>query len=363
MASVLIMAGGTGGHIYPGLAVARELQKNGIEVTWMGTRKGLESRVIPQADIEIDFVSISGIKGRGLLPWMLMPFRLTYAFVQSVRILMKRRPSVVLSMGGFVAGPGGVMAWLLRRPLIIHEQNAIPGFTNRMLALFARRILTGFPAVFGRYPKALYTGNPVRDSIRNIPLPEDRPESDQEAFKVLIIGGSRGARRINQVMADVFHFWSDESAPEVWHQCGEQLLQETTARYGRHAEAGSESRLKLVPFIDNMDEAYAWADVVVCRAGAMTIAELACAGLASVLIPFPYAADDHQTANADYLVQRDAAILIPEDQLSAKRLHEVLHELAHNRQVVKRMANQARSCAMPDAAETVAGICRESMYA
>ncbi len=363
MSSVLIMAGGTGGHVYPGLAVAQALRESGIEVIWLGTRKGLESRVVPAAGIELEFISISGIKGRGILQWALMPFRLAIALTQSFRILMRRRPSVVLSMGGFVAGPGGLAAWILQYPLLIHEQNAIPGFTNRILSLFARRILTGFPGVFGRYPKTLHAGNPVRESIINIPMPEERLRSHQGALRILVLGGSQGARHLNQAIADVFHLWRDETSPEVWHQCGERMFDETKERYGKHSSADADSRLKLVPFIENMDEAYRWADVVICRAGAMTIAELACAGLASILVPFPYATDDHQTANANYLAEHDAAVLIPDSQLSVERLHEVLHELDQNRDVIQKMAIQARACAMPDACNTVIEVCTEVMHA
>ena len=361
MSSVLIMAGGTGGHVYPGLAVARALQEKGIEVIWLGTRKGLEARVIPEAGIELEYISISGLKGRGLLHWLLAPFRILIALFQAMQILRRRHPSMVLSMGGFVAGPGGLVAWLMGRPLVIHEQNAIPGFTNRILAMFARRILTGFPGVFGHFPKTLHTGNPVRERIRSMPDPDTRLQSHQGPLRVLIIGGSQGARRLNQAVADVMHLWRDESAPEIWHQCGERLLEETRNRYGKRIL--DKGHIRLVPFIEDMEKAYEWADLVICRSGAMTVSELACAGMASILVPFPYATDDHQTANANYLVERDAAVLIPEDQLSVERLHEVLHELDQNRDVIKQMSMHARASAMPDATDTVSQVCREVMYA
>ncbi|MDX5151812.1 MAG: undecaprenyldiphospho-muramoylpentapeptide beta-N-acetylglucosaminyltransferase [Acidiferrobacterales bacterium] len=361
MSSVLIMAGGTGGHVYPGLAVARELQAQGIEVVWLGTRKGLEARVIPEAGIEVEYISISGLKGRGILQWMLAPFRVLVALVQALRILRRRHPTLVLSMGGFVAGPGGLVAWLLGRPLVIHEQNAIPGFTNRILSMFARRILTGFPGVFSRFPKTLHSGNPVREGIRSMPDPEQRLHSHKGPMRILVIGGSQGARRLNQAVADVMHLWRDESAPEIWHQCGERLLQETRDRYGKRIL--DKGHIRLVPFIEQMEQAYDWADLVICRAGAMTISELACAGMASILVPFPYATDDHQTANANYLVERDAAVLIPEDQLSVERLHEVLHELDQNREVIEQMSIHARASAMPDATDTICEICHEVMYA
>lgn len=361
MNSVLIMAGGTGGHVYPGLAVARALQQSGIEVVWLGTRRGLEARVIPEAGIDLEFITISGIKGRGLIGWLMMPLRVAVASIQALKILRRRQPSVVLSMGGFVAGPGGLVAWLTRRPLVIHEQNAIPGFTNKVLAIFARKILTGFPGVFARYPKSLHAGNPVRSSILGLPDPETRLKRHRDGLRVLVIGGSQGARQLNHVVADVMHLWQDESAPHVWHQCGERLLAETQERYGKKALDGG--RVKLVAFIDDMGEAYRWADVVVCRSGAMTIAELACAGMASILVPFPFATDDHQTANARFLSDRGAAMLIPEHELAAEALHDILHELAQNRDVVERMSCEARACAMPGATDTVVEACQEVMVA
>lgn len=361
MSSVLIMAGGTGGHVYPGLAVARALQQDGIDVVWLGTRRGLEARVVPEAGIDLEYITISGIKGRGWLQWLLMPVRVMIALAQALKIIRRRKPSMVLSMGGFVAGPGGLMAWLLRKPLVVHEQNAIPGFTNRVLSLFAQRILTGFPDVFSRFPKTMHVGNPVRSDIVRLPEPAKRVADHGGALRVLVIGGSQGARRLNQAMADLMHLWQDETLIDVWHQCGERLLEETRERYGERL--AQNTRLKLVPFIEDMNEAYQWADLVICRAGAMTVAELACAGMASILVPFPYATDDHQTANAKYLADRGAAMLIPEHQLTVDSLQDMLHELAQNRDVIQRMSEQARGAAMPDATNTVVEVCREVMHA
>jgi len=361
MSCILIMAGGTGGHVYPGLAVAHALQEKGFDVVWLGTRRGLEARVVPAAGIEVEYISISGIKGRGWWQWILAPARVVIAMTQAYKILRKRHPSMVLSMGGFVAGPGGLTAWLLGRPLVVHEQNAIPGLTNRILALFARRILTGFPGVFSRFPKTLNTGNPVRAAIGAVPEPAERLNKHTGPLRILVLGGSQGARRLNQVMADVMHLWRDERAPEIWHQCGERMFDETSKRYGQRLAA--RSNIRVVPFIEKMEQAYEWADLVICRAGAMTVAELACSGSASILIPFPFATDDHQTANANFLVERDAAVLIPESQLSIERMHEVLHELDQNRDVILQMAEHARACATPDATNTVSEICREVAYA
>jgi len=359
MSRVLIMAGGTGGHVFPGMAVARALRDKGIEVVWMGTRKGLEAKLVPAAGFHLEYVSISGLKGKGLLTWLLLPFRLARALMQSWAIVRRQQPNLILSMGGFVAGPGGLVGWMMGKPVVIHEQNGIAGFTNRILSIFATRIMTGFPGVFGRYPKTEYVGNPVRADISVLAMPDVRLADRSGRLRVLVIGGSQGARKLNQVVADVFHQWDAASAPEVWHQCGERWLEETRERYG---ETGAR-KIRLAEFIDNMAEAYEWADVVICRSGAMTIAELAAAGMASILVPFPFAADDHQTANASFLAERDAAVLIPETQLTIERLHEVLHDLDQNRNVIVKMAMNARSCATPDACERVVDICEEVMYA
>lgn len=359
MSRVLIMAGGTGGHVYPGLAVAQALREKGVEVVWMGTRKGLEARVVPAAGFSLEFINISGLKGKGMLTWLLLPFRLSRALLQSWAIVRRLQPTAILSMGGFVAGPGGLVGWLMGKPLLVHEQNGIAGFTNRILSLFAKRIMTGFPGVFSHYQKTEYVGNPVRAEIGALAMPDIRLATHSGPLKVLVIGGSQGARKLNQVIADVIHQWDTESSPEVWHQCGERWLEETRERYG---EAGRK-KIRLMPFIENMAEAYDWADVVICRSGAMTIAELAAAGVASVLVPFPYAADDHQTANAAFLAARDAAVLIPEAQLTVGRLHEALHDLDQNRDVILKLAMNARACAMPGACDRMVEICQEVTYA
>jgi UDP-N-acetylglucosamine--N-acetylmuramyl-(pentapeptide) pyrophosphoryl-undecaprenol N-acetylglucosamine transferase len=359
MSRVLIMAGGTGGHVFPGLAVARALRDKGVEVVWMGTRKGLESRLVPAAGFRLEYVNISGLKGKSVWTWMLLPFRMVRALIQSWVIVRRQKPNLILSMGGFVAGPGGLVGWIMGKPLLIHEQNGIAGFTNRILSLFAVRIMTGFPGVFGRYLKTSYVGNPVRAEISAMAMPDARLAGRNGRLRVLVIGGSQGARKLNQVVADVMHQWEAVSAPEVWHQCGERWLEETRERYG---DPGTR-KIRVTEFIENMAEAFEWADVVICRSGAMTIAELAASGTASILVPFPHAADDHQTANAMFLSERDAAVLIPESQLTIERLHEVLHDLDQNRDVILKLATNARSCATPDACDRIVGICQEVMYA
>ena len=358
MTSVLIMAGGTGGHVYPGLAVAQVLHHRGVNVVWLGTRQGLEAKLVPPAGFHMEWISIKGLRGRGVTGWLLLPFRMMIAMGQALSVFLRRRPSVVLSMGGFVAGPGGLVAWLLRRPLVIHEANAVPGFTNRLLAMFASRILCGFPGTFGSRPGIKHVGNPVRKEIFELPAPEARMAVEHKQLRVLVIGGSQGARALNSAVASSFREMDAESRPELWHQCGARWLGETRAAYGESLNA-----VRLVEFIEDMADAYRWADIVLCRSGAMTVAELAAAGVGAILVPFPYATDDHQTANARYLVDRDAAILLPEAECTSARLNELFISLGQNRDVVLKMAQHARECAMPGADMAVALACEELAHA
>ncbi|MFO7604085.1 MAG: undecaprenyldiphospho-muramoylpentapeptide beta-N-acetylglucosaminyltransferase, partial [Gammaproteobacteria bacterium] len=284
---IMIMAGGTGGHIFPALAVAHELRQQGHRVTWLGTPHGMEARLVPQAGYAMEYISIQGLRGHGVARWLLAPFKLLGAILQALRILSRQRPHVVLGMGGFVAGPGGVASWLWRCPLVIHEQNAAPGLTNRLLARLATTVLQAFP---NSLPKARLTGNPVRDSISRLAPPEQRYAQRQDALRILILGGSQGALILNQIVPAALARVGAQPPLQIWHQCGERHLQATLETY---ADAGVHARV--AAFIDDMAEAYAWADLVICRAGALTIAELAAAGVAAVLIPFPHAVDDHQT--------------------------------------------------------------------
>jgi UDP-N-acetylglucosamine--N-acetylmuramyl-(pentapeptide) pyrophosphoryl-undecaprenol N-acetylglucosamine transferase len=358
MNTVVITAGGTGGHVLPGLAVARRLHGEGVQVIWMGTRRGLEAKLVPPTGIHMEWISIQGLRGRGLLGWLLLPFRALYAMFQAGFILLRRRPAAVLSMGGFVAGPGGLMAWVLRRPLIVHEQNAIPGFTNRILSLFATRVLTDFPGTFSHLPGVQHVGNPVRPEIRKIPAPEERLADRTGALRVLVVGGSQGARSLNRAVARTYSQFLAGEAVEIWHQCGERWLDETRAAYGADHDT-----VRLEAFIDDMAAAYAWADIVLCRSGAMTVAELAVAGVGAILVPFPHATDDHQTANARFLAEHGAAVLLPELECTPSRLGELFRELATERGPIVRMAIHARECSTPDADETIARICREVMHA
>ncbi len=352
--AVLIAAGGTGGHVYPALAVAEALRARGIRVTWLGTRRGIEARVVPAAGIPIDWVTIRGLRGSGALGWLLLPWRVPVAMFQSWRVLRRRRPVSVLAMGGFVAGPAGVVARLMRRRLVVHEQNAVAGLTNRWLALVADTVLCGLPGAFGALPGARHVGNPVRTAILNLPAPSARLAGRGGRLRLLVIGGSQGARVFNEVVPQALARLPAGSRPEVRHQCGAGAGAATGDAY-RHAAVEAQ----VGEFIEDMAAAYAWSDLVLCRAGAMTVAELAAAGAASILVPFPYAADDHQSANARYLAERDAAVLVPQTGFDPAHLAELLAGFAANRELLVRMAENARACAMPDAAETVATLCVE----
>jgi len=349
---VLIMAGGTGGHVFPGLAVARRLLQKRVQVVWLGTRHGLEARLVPASGLAIDmeWITIRGVRRKGWLGWLLLPFTLIYAMAQAFRVLRRRKPDAVLSMGGFVAGPGGLMAWIMRRPLLIHEQNAIPGMTNKWLALIADQVLSGFPDAFGSHIAARPVGNPVREEIAQLPPPEQRLAGRSGCLRLLIVGGSQGAKIFNDVVPEAVKALAAGGCPEVWHQCGRDAAARVTRAYDKVPA-------KVTEFIDDMAAAYAWADVILCRAGAMTIAELAASGSAAILVPYPQAVDDHQTANARFLADRDAAVLVPQPEFNVARVRELLEGFAANRDLLLKMARAARHLAVTDAAETVAGLC------
>jgi len=345
---VMIMAGGTGGHVYPALAVADELRARGVPVVWLGTRKGIEAKLVPDAGIAIEWLGVAGLRGKSLFTRLLAPVNLLLACGQALRIMLKRKPCVVLGMGGFVSGPGGFIAWLLRKPLLIHEQNALPGLTNRLLAKLAGRVMEAFPGSF--VGEALHVGNPVRHSIASLPSPEQRLKNRQGALRLLVFGGSLGAARLNEVVPQALARLSQDQPVQVRHQAGPKNIEQARANYAKlHIEA------RVDAYIDDMAEAYAWADLVICRAGAMTIAELAAAGVAAILVPYPYAVDDHQTANARYLADAGAAVLLPQDELKPERLAAVLAELS--RQQLLDMANRARRLGMPEATRLVTEQC------
>jgi UDP-N-acetylglucosamine--N-acetylmuramyl-(pentapeptide) pyrophosphoryl-undecaprenol N-acetylglucosamine transferase len=351
-APVMIMAGGTGGHIFPGLAVAQALRARGVPVVWLGSSHGLENRLVPAADITLDTIAVTALRGRGGLSLLLAPLRLARALWQAVGVLRRRRPRSVLSLGGFAAGPGGLAAWLLRRPLLVHEQNRVPGMTNRCLSHFARRVLSGFPDAFPSAMRAEMVGNPVRPAIAAVPPPDARFASRGLARRLLVLGGSQGARALNLALPTALAAVPPDVPVEVRHQCGERHRAEAEQAY---AAAGRTARIE--PFIDDMAEAYGWADLVVCRAGALTLAELCAAGVGAVLVPYPHAVDDHQTRNAEFLVAAGGARLLAEDAALPTTLGALLHELLPTRSSLLELARAARAQARTDAAERVADLC------
>lgn len=348
-APVAILAGGTGGHIFPGLAVAQVLRERGVPVLWIGARGRMETRLVPEHGFPIEPIDIGALRGKGLMTLLLAPLRLTRALWQATAILRRVRPRAVISFGGFAAGPGGLAAWLLRLPLLVHEQNSRPGLTNRALAHLARVLLLGFPDAFPGHRRARFVGNPVRAEIAALASPETRLHGRQGALRLLVLGGSQGARTLNQAVPAALALALRQAELEVLHQCGQTQVQTARAAYDQGGLAA-----RIVPFIEDMAQAYAWADVVVCRAGALTLAEVCAAGVASVLVPLPSAADDHQTANAEYLVAQGAATHVAEGEGLVARLGEAITGLVADPALRLRRAMAARALARPDAARAVA---------
>lgn len=352
--SVMIVAGGTGGHVYPGLAVADALGDAGIELHWLGTRRGLEARIVPEHGVDFATIPVAGLRRSGILRWLSAPIMVALALLCAVAAIVRTRPQVVLGMGGFVSGPGGLAAWLCRRPLVIHEQNAIPGLTNRILAKFATRVLQAFPQTFSPTLSPTVTGNPVRRAISGLAHPRQRMRARNE-LRVLVFGGSRGARALNQAVPAAL-IESGIGTLHVVHQCGPHDVVETRQRYLQGLDPAN---VEVSAYIEDMAEVYATADLVVARAGALTIAEIAAAGVASILVPYPYAVDDHQTANAAYLVDAGAAIVVPEHELADHHLAALLADLLNDRQRLLAMAISARNLAQADATDAVARSCLE----
>lgn len=353
---VMILAGGTGGHIFPGLAVAKALSERNVPVLWLGAEGGMETRLVPQHGIAIDTIAVRGMRGKGVATLVATPFRLIGAVRAALQTLRERQPRAVISFGGYAAGPGGLAAKLAGIPLIVHEQNRAPGLTNRVLARFARQVLTGFPDTFPNLREDV-VGNPVRAEIAAVAAPEQRFAGRTGPLRVLVLGGSQGARALNASVPEAIAGLRGRFECEVRHQCGEKLREEAERAY---AEAGVPASVE--PFIADMASAYAWADIVVCRAGALTLAELCAAGVGSVLVPFPQAVDDHQTKNAQYLVDRGAAQLVPQGTAGdlAQRLSATL-EILGERGALLQMAQAARAIAKPDAARRVAQLVLEQV--
>lgn len=352
-APVLIVAGGTGGHVFPALAVARALREARREVVWLGTRRGIESRLVPAAGIPIEWIEVEGLRGRGLAGWLAAPLRLGRALLQALAVLRRVRPGVVLGCGGFVSGPGGVAAWLTRTPLVIHEQNAVAGMTNRWLARLAHTVAEAFEGSFGPGRRAVVTGNPVRREIESLPPPQDRFRGREGPLRLFVFGGSQGSEALNRLVPEALARLQAGLRPAVLHQAGDRGAEKTAARY---RELGVEADVRA--FVDDMAAAYSGADLALSRAGALTVSELAAAGLGALLVPFPAAVDDHQTRNAEWLARAGAAIVCPEAELTAESLAARLESLlGAGRGPLLAMAERARALAVRDAGARLAALC------
>ena len=348
--TLMIMAGGTGGHVYPAMAVADDLKAQGWNIVWLCTEGGMENRLIADKGYQKAMITMQGVRGKGLMSWLLLPVRLCVALTQSYQAIAKYQPNLVLGMGGFAAFPGGLMAWLLRRPLVIHEQNSVAGLTNKTLAHFAKKVLAAFPAAFGS--KATLVGNPVRADITQIPSPEIRLAERSGPLRLLIVGGSLGAQALNDVLPKALAEIAVNNRPLVVHQAGEKHIAVLQANY-KAANVDAEAKA----FIDDMAAMYSWADIVICRAGALTVAEVSAAGVASVLVPFPHAVDDHQTSNSHYLSEAGAALLMPQVEFTVAKVVALLQGLT--REQCLSMAIKARALGKPQATADVAKVCME----
>jgi len=344
---IVIMAGGTGGHVFPALAVAEEMRARGWQVSWLGTRKGLESRVVPDREFEIDWLSVEGIRGKGLVAKASAVAGLMAACLQARRILKQRKPDVVLGMGGFVAGPGGLMAKWLRIPLVVHEQNRIPGTTNRWLVkLAASRVLEAFPNSFAAEINAVCTGNPLRQAFIDSQPAEERKYAKARPLRIMVLGGSQGAKALNETVPEVL---GGLERLEVKHQTGDLMRDAVAERYRQLGVAA-----EVAAFFEDMPDVYRWADLIICRSGAMTVSEVAACGLPAIFVPFPHAIDDHQTANARYLSGAGAAIVLDQAELNAHTLTDAIERVRNSLQA---MSRAAKSLAKPDATQAVADIC------
>jgi UDP-N-acetylglucosamine--N-acetylmuramyl-(pentapeptide) pyrophosphoryl-undecaprenol N-acetylglucosamine transferase len=346
--TIMIMAGGTGGHIFPALAVAHSMRDAGWRVVWLGNPEGMEAKLVPQHGFEMVNLKFAALRGKGLLRKFLLPLNLLKGFWQAQKAIRQVQPDVVLGMGGYITFPGGMMASLLRKPLVVHEQNSVAGLANRVLAGVADRIATGFPDVL---KNGVWAGNPVRPEIAKLAPPAERFAERTGALRVLVIGGSLGAQALNEVVPQGMALLGESDQPQIVHQAGEKHIEALKANYAR---VGVQAHC--VSFIEDMAGAYEWADLVICRAGALTVAELAATGVASILVPFPHAVDDHQTGNAKFLVNVGGAFLLPQNELTPDAIALIRN---YSRGQLLEMAEKARSLAKPDATEEVATICAE----
>lgn len=355
--TVIIMAGGTGGHIFPGLAVANTLRARGLQVVWLGSDGGMETRIVPEQGFCIETLAIKGLRGKGMGSLLQAPMSIATAVMAARRIIKRHQPSAVISFGGYTAGPGGVAAWMQGCPLLVHEQNRAPGMTNRLLARIADKVMSGFPDSFESIAHST-VGNPVRPEISALPAPEARFAGREGGLRVLVLGGSQGARAVNILLPAVFAGLANRITCRIRHQSGEKLLAETQAAY---RAAGIDASVE--PFILDMAEAYGWADVVIGRAGALTVAEICAAGVASILIPLPTAVDDHQARNADFLKQHGGGTWFRQDADLEKNLMDALSSLAQDTGKRMGMAKAARACAFPHASDDVADFIIKEMAA
>lgn len=352
---ILIMAGGTGGHVFPALSLAAALRNHGCELTWLGTRAGIESRLVPAAGIAIEYLDIGGLRGKGWSSWLRAPWRLLRSLWAAYRLIWRLRPGVVVGLGGYVTGPGGLAAWLCRRPLLIHEQNAVAGMTNRLLARFASGVYEAFPHSFPPAVKTHVIGNPVRAEFFELPAPDLRYAAREDEIQILVIGGSQGAAKLNSVVPDALARVSEQVSLRVRHQSGARELESTRAHYAK-----LDLTAEVIPFIDDVVQAYSQADILICRAGALTVSEVAAAGIAAIFVPLAVAVDDHQTRNAQTLEQVGAAMILPESALTAEHLAQLMTPLAENRAALAEMGLRARQCANPDATESLMKACLQA---
>ncbi|MFT5162386.1 MAG: UDP-N-acetylglucosamine--N-acetylmuramyl-(pentapeptide) pyrophosphoryl-undecaprenol N-acetylglucosamine transferase [Alteromonadaceae bacterium] len=362
---VLIMAGGTGGHIFPGLAVADQLKSEGWTICWLGTPKRMEARLVPEHGYDIQFIDVSGVRGNGLKRLLLAPFMIIRSIIQAIKVIRRVKPTVVLGFGGFASGPGGIAAWLLGKPVVLHEQNAIAGFTNRTLAYFATQVLMAFPKTFARRHKAQLVGNPIRQSISQLNSLNKSDEDYQPTkpllpgvnkLNVLILGGSLGAEALNRHIPRVLAQTTSVDLIKVWHQTGRGKHREVEAVY--QGAMVNNRDIRIDEFIVDMSEAYKWADIAICRSGALTVAEVAAAGVAAIFVPFPHAVDDHQTLNAGWLADNDAAIIVPQVELEQGKHIQLISDLLENKSKLQQMAEKAGQMAITDATDKVAAVCK-----
>lgn len=348
--TLMVMAGGTGGHVYPAMAVADYLKNLGWNIVWLCTEGGMENRLIENKGYAKAMITMRGVRGNGLLGWVLLPVKLAKAFTQSIAAIRQHQPNVVLGMGGFAAFPGGLMAKLLGKPLVIHEQNSVAGLTNKVLAKVATRVLAAFPAAFGK--KAGLVGNPVRADIVSVASPEIRFAGRNDALRLLVVGGSLGAQALNEFIPQAIATMPENERPQIIHQAGVKHIDALNENY-KKTGVTADTRA----FIDDMASIYEWADFVICRAGALTVAEVSAIGLGSLMVPFPHAVDDHQTSNALYLVESGAAFLVQQKALTVETLAGIISGLS--RQECLSMAIKAKSLGKPNATADVAKICME----